>query len=96
MSGCTTRENSTDDVHKMKYISISHYKKKKQIFYLFHAFNPFLGELSQNTVPFYFVITCGIPPMHSNILQYYLKRKKCKLNYICPSGCEACTFYLGN
>ena len=38
MSGEATSENITDGVHKMKWISIFH--RKKQIFCLFHAFNP--------------------------------------------------------
>ena len=38
-SGAAMSENITDGVHEMKLISIFH--RKKQIFYLFHAFNPF-------------------------------------------------------
>ena len=43
------------------------------------------------------VIPPGILLLHSNALQYYVKRKKCKVNdVIFPSGCEARTNNLGN
>ena len=43
------------------------------------------------------VIPQGIPFPHSNPLQYYVKRKKCKVNdVIFPSGCEARAINLGN
>ena len=36
-------------------------------------------------------------PFHSNSSQYYVKRKKCKVNdVIFPSVCEACAINLGN
>ena len=36
-------------------------------------------------------------PFHSNVLQYYVKCKKFKVNdVIFPSGCEACIINLGN
>ena len=39
---------------------------------------------------FFFVIPRGIPLPHSNTLQYYVKREKCKVNdIIFPSGSEA-------
>ena len=39
----------------------------------------------------------GVPLPHSNVLQYYVKREKCKLNdVIFPSGCEAFAINLGN
>ena len=35
--------------------------------------------------------------IHSNVLQYYVKREKCKVNdVIFPSGCEARAINLGN
>ena len=76
-------------------MSISH--KKIQIFYLFHAFNPFWEELYQNPVQFFSAILRGIPLPHSSALQYYIKRKKCMVNdIIFPFGCEAHVIYLGN
>ena len=74
-------------------------EKKKQIFCLFHAFTPFLERLYQNSVQFFSVIPHGrgVPLPHSNALQYYVKREKCKVNdVIFPSGCEACATNLGN
>ena len=69
----------------------------KKIFCLFHAFNPFWEKLFQNPVQFFSVIPCGIPLPHSNTLQYYVKRKKCKVNdVIFPSGCEARAINVGN
>ena len=47
-SGEATSENITDGVHEMKQISIFH--RKKQIFCLFHTFNPFWEKLYQNPV----------------------------------------------
>ena len=45
----------------------------------------------------FFVIPRGIPLPHSNALQYYVKRKKCKVNdVILPSGCEARAINLDN
>ena len=39
---------------------------------------------------FFSVISRGVPLPHSNALQYYVKREKCKVNdVIFPSGCEA-------
>ena len=72
-------------------------KKKKKIFSLFHAFNPFWEKLYQNLVQFFSVIRRGVPLPHSNALQYYVKREKCKVNeVIFPSGCEARAINLGN
>ena len=72
-------------------------KKKKQIFCLFHAFNPFWEELYQNPVQFFFVIPRGIPLPHSNALQYYVKREKCRVNdIIFTSGFEARAINLDN
>ena len=43
------------------------------------------------------VLPCGVPLPHSNALQYYVKREKCKVNdVIFPSGCEARAITLGN
>ena len=64
-------------------------KKKPQIFCLFHAFNPFWEKLYQNPVQLFSIIPRGVPLLHSNVLQYYVKREKCKVNdVIFPSGCE--------
>ena len=83
------RENITDGVHEMTYISIFHQKKKKQIFCLLHAFNPFWEKLYQNPVQFFSVIPHGIL-RHNNVLQYYVKWEKFQVNdVIFPSGCEA-------
>ena len=72
-------------------------KKTHQIFYLFHAFNPFWEELYQNPVQFFSAIPRGVPLPHSNALQYYVKREKLKVNdVIFPSGCEARAINLGN
>ena len=54
-------------------------------------------KLYQNPVQFFSVILCGVPLPHSNTLQYYVKREKCKVNdVIFPSGCEARAINLGN
>ena len=67
------------------------------MFCLFHAFNPFWEELYQNPVLFYSVTPCGVPLPDSKVLQYSVKREKCKLNdVIFPSGCEAHAINLGN
>ena len=67
------------------------------MFYLFHAFNPFWEELYQNSVQFFSVISRGVPLPHSNTLQYYAKREKCKVNdVIFPSACEARAINLDN
>ena len=89
-SGAATCENITDGVHE-----IFHRKKKKIC--LFHAFNPFWEKLYQNPVHFFSVIPHGVPLPHSKVLQYYVKREKCKVNdVIFPSGCEARAINLGN
>ena len=45
---------------------------------------------------FFSVIPRGVPLPHSNALQYYIKREKCKVNdVIFPSGCEARAINLG-
>ena len=80
----------------MKQISISH-RKKTLIFCLFHAFNPFWEDLYQNPVQFFSINPRGVPLLHSNALQYYVKREKCKLNdVIFPSGREARAINLDN
>ena len=44
----------------------------------------------QNQVNFLLVTPCGEHSPHSNALQYYVKREKCKADYVIfPSGCEA-------
>ena len=46
---------------------------------------------------FFFVIPRGVPLPHSNPLQYYVKRQKCKVNdVIFPSGWEARAINLDN
>ena len=51
----------------------------------------------QNPVQFFSIIPRGVPLPHSNTLQYYIKREKCKVNdIIFPSGCEARAFNLDN
>ena len=53
--------------------------------------------LYQNPVQFFSVIPHDVPLPHSNILQYYVKHVKCKVNdVIFPSGCEARAINLGN
>ena len=67
------------------------------MFRLFHAFNAFWGKLYQNPELFFSIIPRGVPLPHSNILQYYVKRQKFKVNdVIFPSGCEARAINLGN
>ena len=76
---------------------MSIFHRKKQIFCLFHTSNPFWERLCQNPVQFFSVIPRGVPLPHSNALQYYVKREKCKVNdVIFPSGCEARAINLGN
>ena len=54
-------------------------------------------ELYQNPEQFFSVIPHGIPFPHSNTLQYYVKREKCKvIDVIFPSGCEARAINLDN
>ena len=73
------------------------FTEKKQIFCLFHAFNPFSEKLYQNPVQFFSVIPCGVPLLHSKALQYFVKREICKVNdVIFPSGCETRAINLGN
>ena len=92
MSREAKSENITDEIN----LDLSP-KKNKQIFCLFHAFNPFLEELYQNPVQFFSVIPHGIPLPHNKALQYYVKHEKCKVNdFIFPSGCEACAINLDN
>ena len=46
---------------------------------------------------FFPVFPRGVPLPHSNVLQYYVKREKFKVNdVIFPSGCEARAINLGN
>ena len=67
------------------------------MFPLFDAFNPLWEKLYQNPVQLFSVIPRGIPLPHSNVLQYYVKRKKFKVNdVIFPPGCEARAINLGN
>ena len=73
------------------------FTEQKRIFCLFHAFNPFWEELYQNPEQLFSVISRGVPLLHSNTLQYYVKREKCKVNdVIFTSGCEARAINLGN
>ena len=66
------------------------------MFCLFHTFNPFWEKLYQNQEHFS-VIPRDVPLPHSNALQYYVKREKCKVNdVIFPSGCEARAVNIGN
>ena len=54
-------------------------------------------KVNQNQVQFFSVIPRGVPLRHSNKLQYYVKREKCKVDdVIFPSGCEARAIYLDN
>ena len=67
------------------------------MFCLFHTFKPSWEKLYQNPEYFFSVIPRGVPLLHSNALQYYIKREKCKVNdVIFPSGCEARAINLGN
>ena len=67
------------------------------MFCLFHDFNPLWEKRYQNPVEFFSVIPPGVPLPHSNSLQYYVKREKCKVNDVLfPSGCEARAINLGN
>ena len=60
------------------------------------AFNLFWKKL-YHLEQFFSVNPRGVPLPHSNILQYYVKREKCKVNdVIFPSGCEARAINLGN
>ena len=81
-----------------KFRSLTEKKKKNiYIFCLFHAFNPFWEKLYQNQVQVFSVIHRGVPFPHSNVLQYYVKREKFKVNdVIFPFGCEARAINLGN
>ena len=46
---------------------------------------------------FFSVIPRGVPHPHGNVLQYYVKREKFKVNDVkFPSGCEAHAINLGN
>ena len=70
--------------------------EKKKIFCLIHAFNPLWEKLlsKSSTV---FSHAHGVPLLHSNTLQYYVKCEKCKVNdIIFASGFEACAINLGN
>ena len=81
----------------MRWNEFRSFTEKKNIFCLFHAFNPFLEELYQNPIQFFSVIPRGVPLAHSNALQYYVKREKCKVNdVIFPSGCKAHAINLDN
>ena len=58
---------------------------------------PFWEKLYQNPLQFFSVIPHGVPLPHSNALQYYVKREKCKVNdVIFLSGCEVRSINLGN
>ena len=72
------------------------FTEKKKIC-LFHAFNPFWQKLYQNPVQLFSVIPRGVPLPHSNALQYYVRREKCKVNdVIFPSDCESRAINLGS
>ena len=60
-------------------------------------FNPFWEKLYQNPEQLFSIILRGVPLLHSNALQYYVKGEKCKVNdVIFPSGCEVRAINLGN
>ena len=81
-----------DGVHEL-----CSFTEKKEIFCLFHAFNPFWEKLYQNPVQSFSVIPRGIPLPHSKVLQYHDKHEKFKVNdIIFPSGFEARAINLGN
>ena len=70
---------------------------KKKIFCLCHALTLSGRSFIKNPVQFFSVIPRGVPLPHSNTLQYYVKREKCKVNdVIFPSGCEVRAINLGN
>ena len=57
----------------------------------------FLTLSGRSYIQFFSVIHRVVPLPHSNALQYYVKREKCKVNdVIFPSGCEARTINLDN
>ena len=57
----------------------------------------FLGVALSKPRTVIFSYSHGVPLPHSNILQYYVKREKCKVNdVIFSSGCQAPAFNLGN
>ena len=71
-------------------------KKKPNILFI-SWFNHFWEKPYQNPVHFFSVIARGVPLPNSNILQYYVKHKKFKVNNVLfPSGCEARPINLGN
>ena len=56
-----------------------------------------MEERYQNLVQFFSVIPRAVPLPHSNALQYYVKREKCKANDVIFShGCEARAINLDN
>ena len=60
-------------------------------------FDLFWEKLNQSPVQFFSVISRGVPHPHCNVLQYYVKCEKCKVNdVIFQSGCEARAINLGN
>ena len=60
---------------------------------MFHAFKTFWEKPYQNQYSSFPLI----PFPHSNALQYFVKREKCKVNdVIFPSGCEARAINTGN
>ena len=62
----------------------------------FHALN-LSGSSFIKIQKLFSIIPRGVPLPHSNVLQYYVKREKCKVNdVIFPSGCEARAFILAN
>ena len=94
-SGAATSENITDGVHEMKQISIFHRKKKNFVYFMLLTLSgrSFI-KIKYSSFP---VIPRGVPLLHSNKLQYYVKREKFKVNdVIFPFDCEARTINLGN
>ena len=90
--GFSVKDRSIKDI----YLSVKDLSPKKKNC-LFHTLNSFWEKLYQNPLQSFSVITLGVPLPHSNVLQYYVKSEKFKVNdVICPSGIEARAINLGN
>ena len=94
-SGTAMRENIIDGCSRDEInFDLSLKKNKYSVYFMLLTLS---GRSYQNPVQFFSVIPHGIPFPHSNELQYYVKREKCKVNdVIFPSGCEARTINLSN
>ena len=93
--GAATSKIIADGLHEMKEISISHRKKKYSVYFMLLILSGRI--LTKIQYSFFFVIPRGVPLPHSNALQYYVKREKCKVDdVIFPSGCEARAINLDN